>query len=528
MKTNKGHIVKVLLFQMIVVPVVLTLGLFTIPLILRMLTSLGLGKYTYNFVLLIIGIIASWTVGCVIGMIFSKNHLTNSSTDKIKYVIPMIPIVYALFFAALVMLLSRGSYNSGWWLLYVLKNPAFLIFDFVIAFSGYFYMMTVAEITAYTGFLFGIFLYEYIFVKDRKQMPKRAKTGFAMVLISVILLLGVSSREVINNGLIEIVHGESTVGNDLTEYDLMQIAPFREDNGLAKLEREASLQFIDFDTMPRLDGATAAYPVYASFVEAVYVGLGEYFDANKYSDEKDVYTAFVGSQEYPFSIVQCTKTGTAYERLIKGETDIIFVAEPSKAHSEEVRAQGDDFILTQIGSEAFVFFTNASNSVDNLSIKQLQEIYSGEITNWKEVGGRNVKILPYQRPQNSGSQTVMENRVMKDIKMQDPTKETFAGGMGEIISRVSGYKNARNSLGYSFMYYSSEMVKNNQIKYIAIDGIKPTQETIINHSYPFTVPVYAVTLASNKDENVHIFLEWILSEEGQSLVEKTGYTRNIN
>lgn len=231
----------------------------------------------------------------------------------------------------------------------------------------------------------------------------------------------------------------------------------------------------------------------------------------------------MASQQFPLDIVKCSKTGTAYERLIEGQTDIIFVAEPSKAHVEELKAKGDEFVLTPIGSEAFVFFTNSQNPVQNLSIKQIQDIYSGKITRWKEVGGSWSKILPYQRPENSGSQTIMQNKVMKDITMLAQTKETYAGGMGEMISQVASYKNAKNSIGYSFMYYSTEMIRNNQIKYMAIDGVKPTPETVRYKTYPFTVPVYAVTLKSNQKENVSRFIQWILSEEGQGLVERTGY-----
>ena len=69
------------------------------------------------------------------------------------------------------------------------------------------------------------------------------------------------------------------------------------------------------------------------------------------------------------------------------------------------------------------------------------------------------------------------------------------------------------------------MINNQQIKFISVDGVKPSPETIRNKTYPFTVPVYAaVTLKSNEDENVLKFLEWLLSEEAQILVEKTGYT----
>lgn len=88
---------------------------------------------------------------------------------------------------------------------------------------------------------------------------------------------------------------------------------------------------------------------------------------------------------------------------------------------------------------------------------------------------------------------------------------------------MAGYKNARGAIGYSFMYYSSEMFINNKIKYIGVEGVKPSPGTVRDRTYPFTVPIYAVTLQSNTDENVQKFLEWIVSEEGQTLVERTGY-----
>ena len=509
---------------MVAIPLVLTFCLFAFLSILNSPSLSNMGEYSSDFVILLGGILVSFFVGMIIGLIFSK--FNKNESDNKKYHFAIIPIIYALTFALLAIILSKGNYNSSWWLVYVLKNPIFLVFGFIIVFTGFFYLLPVAEIVGYTGFLFGIFLYDAII--KRSSLERTSKLVCLTTLIVVISFTIIVSRDVIHSGITELVHGKSTIGNDLSEYDLLAIAPFKEGNGLAKLDKPASLQFMELDVMPRLDGATAAYPVYASFVEAVYTGLGEYYEANKDSNEKDIYTAFVASEEYPFDIIKCSKTSTAYERLIKGETDIIFVAEPSKAHLEEITKLGDEFVLTQIGSEAFVFFTNVKNPVESLTMKEIQDIYSGEITSWKEVGGRNRKITPYQRPENSGSQTIMQNWVMKDIEMQPPTTETYAGGMGEIIDKVSSYQNSTGSIGYSFMYYSSEMVKNNQIKYISVDGVKPTQETIINNTYPFTVPVYAVHLKSNKNENIEKFVSWILSEEGQSLVQKTGYTSNLN
>lgn len=348
--------------------------------------------------------------------------------------------------------------------------------------------------------------------------------GFAVVLLLALFISYVSARDQLREGVVAILYGESMIASELTEYDLRNIAPFKEDNGLAKLERPAALQFSDLKEMPRLDGATAAYPVYGAFVEAVYTGLGEHYRKTVDQNSKEFFSAFVDSDVYPYNIVKCSKAELAYQRLIKKETDVIFVAEPSAAQLADVRSQGEEFVLTPIASEAFVFFTNINNPVDSLTAKQIRQIYSGEITNWHKVGGPYKSILAYQRPENSGSQTIMQKKVMNGLTMMEPSATTYASGMGEIIKRVAQYKNARNSLGYSFMYYSSAMIKNNQIKYLAVDGVKPTAATVKDRTYPYTVPVYAVTLKSNNNqENIQGLLNWILSAEGQKLIEETGY-----
>ncbi|MDA8226395.1 MAG: substrate-binding domain-containing protein [Desulfitobacterium hafniense] len=524
MKSNKRYIMSSLTAQMIMIPVALTIGLFLVSSIIDTFLSRELGKDTRSLILLLIAFLGSLLCGGAVGYIFSKRSKNKPDSAMARYLPLLIPTIYALIWAILVVFFSKGNYHSDWWSWYVFKNPVFLIFDFVLFFMGYHFIVPVAELMGYTGFVVGILLHEIVtHTAITRNTSRNLKASFALLSVMVITISGITAKDVIHNGSIELLYGKSTIGSDLTEVDLMRIAPFKESNGLAKLDKPAGLQFTELDTMPRLDGATAAYPVYGAFVEAVYKGLSEYYEVNKQNHEKDVYMAFVASERYPLNLVKCSKTDKAYERLINGEADIIFVAQPSKAQIEMIVAKGDEFVLTPIGSEAFVFFTNSKNPVENLTMKQIQDIYSGKITNWKEVGGQKKSILPYQRPENSGSQTVMQNKVMKDIKMLEPTKETYASGMGDIISRVASYKNAKNSLGYSFMYYSSVMVRNNQIKYIAIDGTKPTTETVRNKTYPFTVPVYAVTLKSNTKENVNRFVKWILSEEGQSLVEKTGY-----
>ena len=72
--------------------------------------------------------------------------------------------------------------------------------------------------------------------------------------------------------------------------------------------------------------------------------------------------------------------------------------------------------VTPVVNEGFVFFTNVNNLVNGLSLKEIQDIYTDKITNWNQVGGDNVKIIAYQRPENSRSQTGMLSLVMKDKK----------------------------------------------------------------------------------------------------------------
>lgn len=527
MNTDKKYVTSSLAAQMILIPILLTGGLYIVSILTNGISVSELGKDTWKFIELGIALVGSLAVGTLVGVIFSKGVKNKPESAKSRYLPLLIPILYALVFALLALVMSKGNYNSQWWGFYMLKNPFFLIFDFVLAFSGLTFLLPVAELFGYAGFALGIFLDELRTKTTLNNSAARTfKKGFALVCIAVIVFSGMLTRDVILYGMIELVNGKTTMGEELTEYNLSALDPFIKNNGLAKLDHPASLQFTDMASMPRLDGATAAYPVYAAFVEAVYKGLGDYYAGNRdQKDEKAVYAEAAGEAS-PMDLVRCSKTGEAYERLINGQTDIIFVAEPSKEHVAAVRAKGKEFVLTPIGSEAFVFFTNVKNPVNNLSIKQIQGIYAGEITNWKEVGGPFRGILAFQRPENSGSQTIMQNRVMKDIKMMEPTQETRASGMGEIISRVAGYRNAQNAIGYSFMYYSSQMIQNNQIKYLSINGIKPETETIRSKTYPFTIPVYAVTLKSNKNENVGKLLKWITSEEGQTLVERTGYVRN--
>ncbi len=283
------------------------------------------------------------------------------------------------------------------------------------------------------------------------------------------------------------------------EVNLYNYKPFAEGNLLECMKGEATLK-IDHD-YPRLDGATAAYPVYGAMVQAIYIGL----------DESTV-------REY----VACTKTDKAYQRLIDGEIDIFFGAQPSKQQMQVAQEKGLEFELIPIAREAFVFFVNTDNPIESLTLTQIQDIYLKRITNWRELGGADEKIMPFQRPENSGSQTIMLANVMSGSTLPAPFHEEYATGMGGVINKVAEYRNYSSAIGYSFRFYATGMNPNESIKLLAIGGIAPKKENIQSGAYPFTIDVYAVTTGV-KNENTKKLLDWILSEQGQMFIEQCGY-----
>ena len=169
-----------------------------------------------------------------------------------------------------------------------------------------------------------------------------------------------------------------------------------------------------------------------------------------------------------------------------------------------------------------MFFVHKDNPVESLTLEQIKGIYSGQITNWREVGGYNEKIVPFQRNEGSGSQS-MFLRLMGDTPVLEPDTKTQIGGMGEVIEEVADYKNKSTSIGFSFRYYVEGMIKNPDIKMIAVNGVAPTKENIKNGTYAIIAPVYAVTYEGNPKKSVGQLIEWILSEEGQYIINETGY-----
>ncbi|HAM14849.1 MAG TPA: hypothetical protein DCP91_03095 [Eggerthellaceae bacterium] len=184
-----------------------------------------------------------------------------------------------------------------------------------------------------------------------------------------------------------------------------------------------------------------------------------------------------------------------------------------------------EFDYTPVGREGFVFLVNASNPVDSLAVEQVKGIYSGKITNWREVGGADEPIVAYQRNADSGSQSMME-RFMGDTALMDPLGEMrTAGSMSGLVRKIAEYDNGKGAIGYSFRYYVTNLVGDHDVKLLEIEGVPPTLESMEDGSYPILGEFYAVTRKGDDSGNLSRLLEWIRGEQGQELVAKCGYAR---
>ncbi len=391
------------------------------------------------------------------------------------------------------MALSHGSYDGGGWAVFFAMTLPWFLCSVLLMMGGaqaYFLALAAAAAAAAMGGLaFGA----------RRKPARAGRRALAALCVCTLALGGAAAAQLAARSAQVLGRAEPGVAQVRDTLDLSVYRPFSRENRLAAPDAPPSLTI--GENWPRLDGATAAYPVYAAVAQAVYAGLDE---------------------ESAQALVACHTTPRAYERLIDGEIDVFFGAQPSPAQVQAAAEAGVEFTLTPIAKEAFVFFVHRDNPVSSLTAQQLRAIYRREVTNWAQLGGEDEAILAFQRPEGSGSQTIMQAAVMEGGEMAAPLREEVVSGMAGVIEQVASYRNYPGAIGYSFRWFATEMAPSDEIRLLAVDGAAPTAQAIRDGSYPFTVEVYAVT-AGEPSAETQALLDWLCGEEGQALIEKTGY-----
>ncbi len=212
-------------------------------------------------------------------------------------------------------------------------------------------------------------------------------------------------------------------------------------------------------------------------------------------------------------------SGVGLSAIISGTTDI---AQSSRAMKmdEKLKMQeaGKAFKEVIIAYDALAVIVNPANPVSQLTREQLEGIFTGKITNWKDLGGDDAKIVAYSRETSSGTYEFFKEHVLN--KKNFSATALLMPATGAIVQSVSQTKGA---IGYVGLAYIEKTVKPLKVSYDkGKTFVNPTVETAMDKTYPITRPLYYYYLTSI-EKSVSPYVNYILSAEGQKVVLETGY-----
>ncbi len=278
---------------------------------------------------------------------------------------------------------------------------------------------------------------------------------------------------------------------------------------------------------PRVDGSTSAHPLQRALACQIMQVPCRWSTSYQYGRTiipDPEYATAPDLLEAIGSGIQHHGTHRAYMNLIDGKVDFILVARvPSEDELRAAREHGVALDVRAVALDAFVFLVNIDNPVDNLDLETVRSIYTGSISNWADVGGPCAGIIAFQRQRNSGSQELMEALVMRGTPMLDLTAKLglMVIDMGGMLNQV-GY--APSGIGYSVYYYAVNMLPDERVKLVGIDGVTPNAETISARSYSLTTEVYAVVREAMPAEGAALVLRnWLFTDAGKAAIAASGY-----
>lgn len=222
----------------------------------------------------------------------------------------------------------------------------------------------------------------------------------------------------------------------------------------------------------------------------------------------------------PSTSIQVTGggSGVGISALINGSTEIANSSRPIKpSEVEKIKARyGTLGVEIPCAKDGISIYLNKANGVDELTLKQIADIYTGKIKNWKEVGGADANIKLYGRESSSGTFVYFKDFVVK--KDYAITCQSLPG----TAAIVNAIKKDKNGIGYGGAAYDTG-VKDCKVKKDANSpAYLPTAETIKSKAYPITRYLY-MYLGSRPTGSTKKYIDWILSAEGQKICTQVGY-----
>jgi phosphate transport system substrate-binding protein len=212
-------------------------------------------------------------------------------------------------------------------------------------------------------------------------------------------------------------------------------------------------------------------------------------------------------------------SGTGISALINGTTDICNASRPMKQSEREKLKQRFNTLGVEIKSarDGLAVYVNDNNSVKELTLQQLKDIYTGKTTNWKDVGGNDAKIILYSRENNSGTYVYF-----KDNVLGGEDYAASAQNMPGTAAVVNAVAKDKNGIGYGGAAYGKG------IRFVKVkrdansEGYEPIKENVMSGNYPISRFLFMYT-RSKPTGALKEYIDWILSSEGQEIVSKVGY-----
>lgn len=275
---------------------------------------------------------------------------------------------------------------------------------------------------------------------------------------------------------------------------------------------QAAIEFGFDKGMPKIDGSTSTYP----FTYAVYGNL------------------FSNGYQHIEKPLSHSKSHASYERLIKGEVDMLFASVyPASDIIELAKENNVELELIPIAYDAMIFFTNVNNPATNLTKEQISDIYvNNSYSDWSSLSGDDALLYPYCRNNDSGSHAQMERLFLNGNEINEKIrKEKTSVTMSNVLTDVMGSETSEPKgygLGYSIYYYFNNMDMfyntKSELKLLSVDGVYPSDETIADGTYPLSNNTYVVLRSDTPDDApARKMAEFMLTDLGQQCVEEAGF-----
>jgi len=211
--------------------------------------------------------------------------------------------------------------------------------------------------------------------------------------------------------------------------------------------------------------------------------------------------------------VQGGGSGVGVASIIDGTCDIADSSRSVKPNEiKDAKEKGVDLHANIIAMDGIAVIVHPSNEIDKISTEQIKGIYTGDISNWSDVGGKDERIVVISRDIASGTFEAFNDLALDKEKVRpDALMQASNQGVATIVGKTP------TSIGYVGLGYLSS-----RVKALEVDGVMPSKETVVTKEYPLARPLYMYTNGEPTGA-VKDYIDFVLSAEGQKLVEELGF-----